>query len=129
MELAVSAPFLVLLTVGVVDFGRAMRTEMVASSAARAGLQYATRDSASAASTTAVETAAKLDAGSPSSMGVTVTTFCTCSVGGAQVGCSTTCTGKRKYMQVETSVPFTQMMNLPILSKSAITSRAVGRIE
>lgn len=130
LELAVAAPILVAVTFGAVDLGRAVRSEIVSSSAARAGLQYAVQDAANVINTTQIEAIAKADAANPTGMVVNTSFFCTCSQGGAAVSCTTTCSGLMKYVKVESQIPFQRIMNLPYLpSNMMVTSTAKARFE
>ena len=80
VELALVLPLLLLIMVGTIDFGRAFRTAMVVTNAARAGAQYgsqyysATDTAGMVAASDAVLTANGLSSGPPSD----ASTLCQC---------------------------------------------------
>lgn len=58
VELAISLPLLAIILVGTIDFGRAFRTAMIVTNAARAGAQWGARTQSSAADLTGMQTKA-----------------------------------------------------------------------
>ena len=93
VELALLTPVLMLMLLGVIDFGGAIYERMQLTSAARAGVQYAGQSANNVNDTAgilqAVQTAGSLDAGD---ITITTTQFCGCADGSAAT-CGDTCGG------------------------------------
>ena len=94
IEFAVIAPVLVLLAIGVADFGRAFYTGIVIASAVRASAQYGAQDVLTATDNAGMIQVARDDAGDPT-LNVTPTNYCRCPDGTDPGGCSApaTCPG------------------------------------
>ena len=93
VELALLAPVLMLMLVGVIDFGGAIYEQMQLTSAARAGVQFAIQSAANVDDTVGILQAVQ-NAGSLDTANVTITTtqFCGCPDGSAAT-CTDTCGG------------------------------------
>ncbi len=76
VELAVAAPFLALLLLGVIDVGRYTYDGILAAHAARAAAQYGSQNLVTAADTNGMKSAASQDAQSLSNWSVSVTPMC-----------------------------------------------------
>lgn len=117
--MAIIAPTMILMLIGMVDYGLAALHTMELESAARSGAQYALIDSSNTSLIeTTVENSTNLDA---ANLTVTVSEFCECS-DGTTVDCSTgTCTSGsvRTYMSIATSYSHT-----PILLPNTMTLTA-----
>lgn len=113
LEFALVTPVLFLLCFGAMDFSRVYRSAMVSAAAARAGVHYASLGESSADDTDGIIAAAKRDASNPADVNVAVARYCTCALGGEQVACEVTCTGKAKYVRVTARVPFQTILRLP----------------
>lgn len=113
LEFALVTPVLFLLCFGAMDFSRVYRSAMVSAAAARAGVHYASLSESSADDTTGIIKAANNDASSPADMTVAVERYCTCVLGGEQVPCDVSCSGRSKYVKVTARVPFKTTLALP----------------
>ena len=98
VELAIALPLLAVMLVGTIDFGRAFRTAMVVTNAARAGAQFGSQTVANSGSPTGMIAAADavLTAnGLGSSPPTTAQRACFCATAAAvfsgSVACTTTC--------------------------------------
>lgn len=130
LEFGLLAPLMLLISFSAVDLSRAFHLAMVVSSAARAGLHYASTSEANAANDVGIQTAALRDGSNRTGLQAAVDRFCTCSVGGEHVTCTTTCTGRAEYVQVQVSIPFETVMEIEGLTPSlTIRDRAVIRVK
>jgi Flp pilus assembly protein TadG len=131
VEFALTAPLLLLLTAGVLDFAMLIRTAASVADAARAGAQYGSRSTAAASDTAGIRSAA-LDA-SPGIAGMTVTPVKACKCAdGSTVSCNGSCVngGLRVYVQVtaQTTAPTVfRYAGLPF--SGAVTSTASMRVQ
>lgn len=132
VEVAVMLPFMLLLLMGVVDFGQLFRLEIEVSGAARAGAQYGYQNSATQVDTTGMIAAAEDDAPDVTTWGSSVASYgCMCSDGTSQSEiasssssstslCPTppsTCTSRGaqliNYVQVQTQATYTPLFPWP----------------
>ena len=120
IETALVMPALLLMTVGVMDLARVFYAGVVVESAARAGVQFASRTVGEAGAIGKTDAAAQADAsGQGISPVATVSrTFCGCNDGTAEVSCSTgTCTvggtTRSPSAYVETTASYTYQTLLP----------------
>lgn len=90
-EASLAAPFFVLLLLGAVDLARAAYAGIEVSNAAKAAVQYGAQNSATAANTAAIQSAAAADASSLGTLNTTVSTAGICSDGSACTGTGGTC--------------------------------------
>ncbi len=132
IELALLAPVLLLMLVGVIDFGGAIYERMQLTSAARAGVQFAIQSAANADDTAgilqAVQTAGSLDA---ANITITTTQFCGCADGSA-AACGDTCGGDAPagtYVSVTVVEQFSTLFTYPGISNPiTLQSEAVFRV-
>ncbi len=118
VEFSIFSVVLFLLSCGVADFARCVTAANVAQAAAAAGTQYGALSPSHYNDTQGVHDAAMKDVIGYSGATATVSTFCTCSVGGAQQSCANSCgTGVigQKYLKVVVTIPYTSMFNYPLL--------------
>lgn len=129
LELALVAPFIVAVTLGLVDFGRGTYASMSLRSAARVGAEYVSRTGDTAAVTTVVAGAANL---SPGGLVVTPMVFCECAAGSAQT-CGTTCpdgTGAKRFISITAAQPFSTLVPYPLVSNPMnLSGRAILRMQ
>ncbi len=78
LELALVAPLLILLAIGIIEIGLYTRVSIEVGNAARAGVQYGAQGTTTSIDSPGIASAAALDANEVSTLGVTSTTFCTC---------------------------------------------------
>jgi len=114
VELGLMLPFLALLLLGVIDFGRAYYVAVEVSNAAYTGAMYGTQNSADI---TGMQNAATGDAPDVSGMSATATIGCECSDG---TNSSANCTSRPtcgvnvvNYVQVTTSYTYRPMFPWP----------------
>lgn len=89
--MAILLPVLVLLAIGVGEYGRVYITALKIANAATAGAQYGSQNT-STADSTAIRQVARDDAGDQT-LSVSTTGICRCPGSDAPVSCTTTCTG------------------------------------
>lgn len=124
----------VLITIlfGVMDYGRIFGAAERSANAANAGAAFAALSVANTGNLTAITNAARANAPDATAMTVSSTSFCTCTLGGAAINCSTSCaTGsKRTYVRVSTALPFQTLVQYPLLPGSTtLRSSATVRIQ
>jgi Flp pilus assembly protein TadG len=126
LETTLLMPFLVLLLMGAVDFGRAYFMAIEVSSAAEAGALYGTQN---ASDTAGMVTAATLDAPEVSNLAPVATYGCECS-DGSSVSASCTslplCTyNVVNFVEVDTAATYTPIFPYPGIPTSiALTAKA-----
>lgn len=129
VELALVAPFLVAITLGVIDFGRGTQASMSLRSAARVGAEYVSRTGDPAGATAIVANAANLKA---ETLSVTPVMFCECA-NGVSATCGTNCpdgTGARRFISITASQPFSTLVPYPMVSRPmTLTGRAILRVQ
>ena len=125
IELGLLAPALVFLFVGVVDFGRYLCCCILATHAANAGAQFGAQNVMTAASSTAMISAALRDA--PALQGASASAVHTCMLGNVAVACNIT--GATYYVQVRVTGTFQALINYPgIPSSIPISATALLRV-
>jgi Flp pilus assembly protein TadG len=130
IEFGLIAPLMILICISAMDLARSFRPAMVVSSAARAGLHYAALSETNAADMNGIEAAARRDAGNQQDLQVEATRFCTCSIGGDRVACTTNCTGRAEYVQVEAQIPFGTVIGIAgVTSPLNVRDTAVFRVK
>lgn len=92
IEFVIAIPILVLLAIGVAEFGRLYRTSIALSNAVKAGAQYGAQDAAHASDATGIALAARTDASPIPLDSVQSGRFCRCP-DGSTPACSATCAG------------------------------------
>lgn len=129
VSFAFALPLLMLIVVGLIDFGSHMVNTTALRNAARAAVQYARVKPTDAAGIQAVAVqVGKLD---PATLNVTTTLFCECSPG-IQVQCSAQCTGAamQKFVKVEVSQVFDPIIPYPeLVLPTTVTGRATIRYQ
>lgn len=117
VEMAIVGPLLVLMALGVGDFGRIMYTGVVLGHAARAGAQYGSQNNGKAQDRAGAENAARQEAQNLGTIGATAQLICECQAG-TPVDCTTTtCAGgygvPRVFSQVTTTFTFRTLVDYP----------------
>jgi Flp pilus assembly protein TadG len=130
-EMAVMAPMLVLLLIGLVEVGRYAQYSIVVGNAARAGVQYGAQNLGTAANLTGMQTAALNDAQNVAGMSATASQFCQCADGTASACLPADCATSHRvvFVQVDARGTFASLVHYPgVPSSQTITSRAVMRV-
>jgi Flp pilus assembly protein TadG len=126
---ALILPVLMLMVVGLIDFGAHMLDTTALRNAARAAVEYARVKPTDTAGIKAVAVqTGQLD---PTTLTVTTTLICECSPGVA-VQCTTQCqtTAMQKYVKVDVAQPFTPIIPYPeLLLPSTVTGEATLRYQ
>jgi Flp pilus assembly protein TadG len=129
VEFALVLPVLLFLLIGLIEVGRYMRLAILASHAARAGVQYGAQSTFTAADNNGMVNAATLDAENLSNWHVIPNHFCM--TNGAIVTCPAgqPSSASSYYVSVEVTGTFTSLLNYPGIPTSIpITSTAVMRL-
>ena len=124
VEMVVALPLLVLIAVGVTDYGRVYFPSIAVANAARAAAEWGAQNVGNAAKTTDIQNFGQLDG---AEAGVTVTAsppIYKC--GGTVVSASSTCAGygpPRVYVEVVASKSVSMLIHYPGLPASVLISR------
>jgi Flp pilus assembly protein TadG len=123
LELVLVLPILLMLTLGVIEFGRAAYYDIAVADAARAGAQFASQSLADAADVNSITQAAlsnsQLDMGAP--VTVNVQPSCACPGGGVAGGCPTSgCAYPIVYVTVTTNYTLNPLFSYPGISSNFI---------
>ena len=124
VELAVVLPVLILIAIGVMDYGRVYFTSVAVANAARAGAEWGAADIGHQTQFTNMENFAKLDGAEAAPLTVTASRVCRC--GATAVACSTSCGTygpPRVFISVTASKVVTMLLNWPGLDPTVTVSR------
>jgi hypothetical protein len=128
LEFALTAPMLLLLTLGAVDFGRAFYYSMTISHAAETGALYGARNVVSTGHSDWMQKQASLDAQDVGAVKVAASRFCMCP-NGDKVDCEDgSCPSygaPRVYVSCLVQKQFDSLTNLPKLPDLFAVQRAV----
>ncbi len=136
LELALVAPVLIFLLIGIVEIGRYGYFAILAANAARAGVQYGAQNLQTAMDNTAITNAAVADAQNlpnwTSGNGVVVSHLCSVN-GGAPQTCSSSGSGPPTntvyYVSVQVTGTFNSLLNYPGLPHSLpVSGNAIMRV-
>lgn len=125
LELVVVLPVLILLAIGVIEFGRVYYTSLAVANAARAGAEWGARSSVNASSTAGIAGFTQLDGAQSGPLTIdSIRNVCRCDAG--IVSCTSSCGAygePRGYVVVGASkvVPF--LMKYPGIPASIKVSR------
>ena len=138
VELALVAPFLILLTIGIIDIGRFARESITIGNAARAGAEFGAYSSANSTNVTAIASAAQADASDVSLLPTDVSsaTYCSCGAtpGTTVTACNPTPTCASSdhldsFVSVTVSKSFSSLIKYPgIASMLALSKTATQEI-
>lgn len=115
-ELALVAPMLILLMIGIFEVGRYADYAIKVANAARAGVQYGAQSITTASDTASIQAAALGEAGTLGGLTATANTYCTCADGGADAGCAAnTCSADHQivYVRVVTAGTISPIFSYP----------------
>ena len=132
IELAIAIPLLVLLAIGVAEFGRLYRISIALSNAVKAGAQYGAQDAAYASDAAGIALAVRTDASPITIDTVTSGRFCRCPDGSVPA-CNGTCTGygpPEVFVRVRARTTQSFILRYPGLPASvSVIDTAVMRIQ
>lgn len=127
LEFALTAPALFLLVFGAMDLSRVFRSAMNVAAASRAGLHYASSGVVAMDDTAGISQAVAAESGA--AVSVSVSHYCTCSIGGSEEACTAACPSPR-YVRVSARQRFEPVLKVPGMSPSfTLTSVSRMRIE
>jgi Flp pilus assembly protein TadG len=124
LELAVVAPFLFLLIIGVVDYGRAFFTSVTVANAARAGAEYGAQNVATSTDTAGMKSFAQADGQDAGTLTVAARQYCKCA--GVAHTCSTVCAGgavPEVYVEVTATKKLAMLLKYPGLADTITVLR------
>jgi Flp pilus assembly protein TadG len=124
LELAVISPLLLLLVIGVVDYGRAFYTSITVANAARAGAEYGAQGPTTSGDTVGMRRFAEGDAQEAGTIAVSARQYCECG-GAAWVSC-TACVGGAApdvFVEVTATKNLTTLLPYPGLPRTIIIAR------
>lgn len=130
-ELALIAPLLVVLVIGLIELGRFAQYSILVANAARAGVQYGAQNLGTALDFAGMQTAAKNDAQNITGVSATASQFCSCADGTASTCLPTDCASSHQlvFVRVDAAGTFQSILHFPgIPGSQTITSRAVMRV-
>ncbi len=126
VEMAVISPLLLVMVLGVGDFGRVLYTAITLSHAARAGAAYGAQSTGYTGDTGGIQLAAEEEAQNIAPIGVTSQRVCECT-GGAPVSCTISSCGSygapRAFVEVTTTRTFQTVSPYPGLPDTVALSR------
>jgi Flp pilus assembly protein TadG len=113
VELAVVLPVLVLIAVGVMDYGRVYYTSVTVVNAARAGAEWgAYGKTGSVTDDAGIQSFAKIEGAEAGTIDVQSHMVCRCTPGGNTVSCTTNCSGGYGAPQVYVTAIATKTVTL-----------------
>ena len=129
VEMAVIFPMLVLLVIGIVDYGRVFYTSVTVANAARAGAEFGSHDPAFSGDTIGMKAFAQLDGQEAGSLGLSARRYCECA--GASASCTSLCGGgaaPEVFVEVIASKTLNTLLPYPGLpNQFSITRKATFR--
>ncbi len=133
VEFAIAVPVLALMLVAACDLARVFFFGIAVNNAARAGVQYGSQTLTTAADINGMENAATTDGGNIPSLTATAL-LCTCeSPRGSVTACAAnycTANSTATFVEVDTSAPFTTIVNYPGLAHSfTLTGKAIMQVQ
>jgi Flp pilus assembly protein TadG len=115
---------LVLLVIGVADYGRVFFTSITVANAARAGAEYGAQNPATSIDTVGMKIMSQQDGNEIGTITLQARTYCEC--GGASHGCTTVCTGGAApdvFVEVTATKVVSMLFSYPGLPDSVTISR------
>jgi Flp pilus assembly protein TadG len=115
IEMALTSSLLILILLGVAEFGRVAYAAIEVSNAAKAGAAYGAQNGSTASDQTGIATAAGNDAADLSGLTTTSSYSCVCSDGSSSTCGNTDCSTSHieETVTVNTQVPFNPLIHLP----------------
>ena len=132
VELALTSPFLILLTLVASDACRVYFTAIAVNNAAKAGAQYGARSLANSGDITGMQNAALADAPQIYGISARASVYCECPRMPGNFACSSVvqCSDKRAYVEVDTAATFHTLISYPMIPDSVpVSGQAIMRVE
>lgn len=132
MELALTLPMLLLILVGVAEFGRFAYASIEVNNAARAGVQYGAQSQFTASDVAGMKLAATQDGPDFTQMSATAKNFCSCADGSASTCAIGDCSASHvvEYVQVNTTAIVNPIFSYPGISNTlTLRGQAIMRVE
>jgi Flp pilus assembly protein TadG len=130
-EMAVIAPLLLLLLIGLVELGRFAQLSILVGNAARAGVQYGAQNDVTALDNTGMQNAAAADAQNVSGLTALASHFCKCADGTTSTCQPSDCAASHRlvYVQVDVTGSFQSLVHYGrVIPSLTIPGRAVLRV-
>lgn len=129
VELAITIPLLLLIVLGVVEFGQVAYTSIELSKAAMAGAQYGAQNGFTAADSTGIQGAASASAPNLAGLTVTSTFSCVCSDGTASTCQLTDCPNSHieETVSVKTQYSMQPIIKLPSFASTFTLSGSASQ--
>jgi len=128
VELAVVLPVLVLIAIGVMDYGRVYYTSVTVANAARAGAEWGAYGKAGSSTDDAnIQNFAKIEGAEAGTLTVTSSHVCRCSPTGGTVSCANSCGGygaPQVYVTATATKSVALILRYPGLPASVTISRS-----
>jgi Flp pilus assembly protein TadG len=131
VEVALTAPLLILLLLGAAELGQVAYTAIQVSDAASAGVQYGAQTTITASDTAGIQTAAADDATNLTGLITTSSFSCICSNGSASTCLRTDCSTSNieEILTVKTQAGISPLINLPGLPRPfTVHGQAVQKV-
>ena len=137
VEFALTAPFLIYIFVGVIDFGFYINEKMIAEQAARSGVEFVIKNGDDEDALLSAVLAAFFpeeyeDDPSMSSIDITIDEVCECA-GGVVIQCTETCDDeddyRRRYQEVTFGYNYNMHMSYPGLTDGNIYLEGTARMQ
>lgn len=126
--MAVVLPILVLIAIGVMDYGRVYYTSVTVANAARAGAEYGAYGMAGSSTDDAnIQNFAKIEGAEAGTLTVTSSHVCRCSPTGSTVSCTNSCGGygaPQVYVTATATKSVSLILKYPGLPASVTISRS-----
>ena len=132
VELALTSPFLLVLTLVASDACRVYFTSIAVNNAAKAGAQYGAQSLANSGDLTGMQNAALADAPQIYGISASASVYCECPGVAGSFTCSTptACSDKRAYVEVDTAATFHTLINYPLIPGNVpVNGQAIMRVE
>lgn len=130
-ELAIIAPLLLILIIGMIEVGRFAQYSILVANAARSGAQYGAQNLGTAADFAGMQAAATADGQNTPGLSATAIQYCRCADGTASTCLPADCSTSHRlvFVQVDATGTFQSILHFPYVPTSqTITSRSAMRV-
>jgi Flp pilus assembly protein TadG len=127
LEVAIFAPFMILLMLGIIDIARYSFAAATLANSARTGAEYGSQNFATALDYTGMQAAATDDASYIPGLAVTASSMCVCSDGSSSQCLPTDCSSSHRltYVTVTSSATIKTIITYPGITPSIAMQRIV----